>query len=84
MRLWIRIPHACRRRDPERAAGRAVDSAGNVHIADTGNNPLRKVALGGAIDTVAAALSAPTGLAFDSSGNLHRRVHRLSPLHDAR
>ena len=66
-------------------AGLAVDSAGHVFIADTGNNRLRKVAPGGAITTVMAALSAPTGLAFDSSGNLYiaestaYRLSRLAP-----
>jgi uncharacterized protein (TIGR03437 family) len=66
-------------------AGLAVDSAGNVYIADTGNNRLRKVAPGGAINTVTAALSAPTGLAFDSSGNLYiaestaYRLSRMTP-----
>ena len=66
-------------------AGLAVDSAGNVYIADTGNNRLRQVAPGGTIHTVTAALSAPTGLAFDSSGNLYiaestaYRLSRMTP-----
>src|ERR1019366_8955458 len=62
-------------------AGLAVDSAGDVFIADTGNNRLRRVAPGGTITTVTAALSAPTGLAFDSSGNLYiaeSTAYRLS------
>jgi uncharacterized protein (TIGR03437 family) len=62
-------------------AGLAVDSAGDVYIADTGNNRLRKVTPGGAITTVTAALSAPTGLAFDSAGNLliaESTAYRLS------
>ena len=62
-----------------------MDSAGNVYIADNGNNRLRKVAPGGTITTVKAALSAPTGLAFDSSGNLYiaestaYRLSRMAP-----
>jgi hypothetical protein len=47
-------------------AALALDYAGNVCVADAGNNRLRKVAPGGAIDAVAAALSALTGLAFDT------------------
>jgi NHL repeat len=44
LRLGIRIPHACHRRDTEVPAGLAVDSAGNVYIADAGDNRLRKFA----------------------------------------
>jgi len=66
--------------------GVAVDSAGNLYIADTGNNRIRKVT-NGVITTVAgngqpgfsgdngpatsAQLSGPTGLAVDSAGNLY-------------
>ena len=65
--------------------GVAVDSAGNVYIADTGNARVRKVTTGGTISTVAgggflflgdggpatsATLNYPTRLAFDLSGNL--------------
>ena len=64
----------------------AVDSAGNLYIADTGNHRIRKVS-GGVISTVAgtgtrgfsgdggpatsAQLSGPGGLAVDSAGNLY-------------
>ena len=67
-------------------AGMAVDSAGNLYIADTGNHRIRKVS-GGVISTVAgtgtrgfsgdggpatsAQLSGPGGLAVDSAGNLY-------------
>jgi len=64
----------------------AVDPAGNLYIADTGNNCIRKVS-NGVITTVAgngtagfsgdngpataAQLNAPLGVALDSSGNLY-------------
>src|SRR5665213_1850590 len=67
-------------------AGVAVDTSGNIYIADTHNHRIRKVS-GGTITTVAgngtagfsgdggaatsAMLSNPTALAVDSSGNLY-------------
>jgi trimeric autotransporter adhesin len=66
--------------------GVAVDSAGNLYIADTGNSRIRKV-INGVITTVAgngtpgfsgdsgparaAQLTAPWGVAVDSAGNLY-------------
>jgi poly(3-hydroxybutyrate) depolymerase len=66
--------------------GLAVDSAGNLYIADTGNHRVRKVAPDGTISTVAgtgtrgfsgdggkaaaAQLNQPCGVAVDSRGNL--------------
>jgi sugar lactone lactonase YvrE len=65
----------------------AVDSAGNLYIADYGNNRIRKVSSNGTITTVAgdgtagykgdngpatsAELYEPYGVAVDSSGNLY-------------
>ena len=66
--------------------GVAVDTAGNVYIADTGNNRVRKVAPNGTITTVAgngiagfsdggsavnAQVGNPVAVAVDSAGNLY-------------
>ena len=66
--------------------GLAVDSSGNVFVADTGNSRVRKIS-GGTISTVAggstpgyggdggaatsAQLNSPTGIAVDSKGDLY-------------
>ena len=68
-------------------SGIAVDSAGNVFIADTGNSVVRKVTPEGIISVAAgngtrglggdgglatnASLRAPAGLVFDSAGSLY-------------
>ena len=67
--------------------GVAVDAAGNLYLADTGNNRLRKVDAAGVITTLAgtgeadhggdggpatsASLSEPRGVAVDTAGNLY-------------
>jgi uncharacterized protein (TIGR03437 family) len=67
--------------------GVAVDAAGNLYIADAGNNSVREVSRSGVITTIAggsaagsagdggpaakAQLNGPRGLALDSSGNLY-------------
>jgi uncharacterized protein (TIGR03437 family) len=67
--------------------GLAVDSQGNLYIADTGNSRVRKIVPGGTISTVAgtgeagyagdggqataAKLNGPRGLAVDAKGNLY-------------
>jgi sugar lactone lactonase YvrE len=69
-----------------RPQGLAVDRAGNLYIADTQNNAIRKVLPNGVIVTIAgngswgfsgdggpatsAQLATPSGVAVDSSGNL--------------
>jgi hypothetical protein len=56
----------------------AVDSSGNVYVADTGNNSIRKIAVGttvgGAVTTIAgssAGFDSPKGVAVDSLGNVY-------------
>ena len=53
--------------------GLAVDTLGNVFIADLGNHRIRRVARDGTISTVSAQTSfrAPRNLATDASGNLY-------------
>lgn len=53
-------------------AGVAVDTAGNLYIADTGNNVVREVTTSGIISTIASTgLSGPTALTVDTAGNLY-------------
>jgi trimeric autotransporter adhesin len=51
-------------------SGVAVDSAGNLYIADSNNNRVLKVTTKGIISTV-AELEYPVGIAVDSAGNLY-------------
>jgi uncharacterized protein (TIGR03437 family) len=50
--------------------GLAVDGAGDVFIADTYNNRIRRVSPSGIIDMVAGGLNEPFSVASDSAGNL--------------
>ena len=68
-------------------AGIAVDASGNVYIADTGNNVIRKVTAAGTISTIAgtgaagnsgdgglataATLNGPAEIAVDTAGDLY-------------
>lgn len=66
--------------------GIAADSAGNVYVADTGNNTIRKITPAGSVTTLAgtaatvgsqdgsganASFSGPQGLIVDASGNIY-------------
>ena len=66
--------------------GVAVDGAGNVYVADTGNNTIRKVTPAGVVTTLAglagstgsadgtgsaARFNDPCGVAVDSAGNVY-------------
>ena len=67
-------------------SGVAVDIAGNVYVADTGNNTIRKVTSGGVVTTLAgnpgqsgsadgagnaASFYLPNGVAVDNAGNVY-------------
>lgn len=65
--------------------GITIDALGNLYIADTGNNLIRKVTQGGLVTTIAgngqdgtidgqgqnSAINAPIGITLDPSGNLY-------------
>ena len=51
--------------------GVAVDAAGNVYVADLGNDAVKKIAVsGGATTTLHSGYSSPTGVGVDASGNV--------------
>ena len=49
----------------------AVDSSGNLYIADQDNNRIRRVDYGTGIITTLASVNSPAGITLDSSGNLY-------------
>ena len=65
-------------------SGLAIDATGNLYVADTNNNNIRKIAVDGTVTTIAgggpsvstngtgknASFNGPAGLAVDASGNI--------------
>jgi alpha-tubulin suppressor-like RCC1 family protein/streptogramin lyase len=56
----FRYPHAI-----------TIDSTGNLYVADTDNNAIRKVTPTGVTSTIAGGFNQPYGITIDSSGNLY-------------
>ena len=50
--------------------GVAVDNAGDVFVADTGNNSVKEVLAGGTIKTIGSGFSNPSGVAVDLAGDV--------------
>lgn len=67
--------------------GLAIDSAGNLFVADADNNVIRRISTDGTITTITTSLRLkhPDGVAFDSSSNLYiadtnnDRIVKVSP-----
>jgi sugar lactone lactonase YvrE len=65
--------------------GVAVDSAGNVYVADLSNSSIRKITSGGVVSTLAGTFSGPTGVGVDSAGNVYvsetnnSRISKITP-----
>ena len=55
----------------QRSLGLAFDSAGNLYVANVGNDTVSEVTPAGAVSTFASGFDLPDGLAFDSAGNLY-------------
>jgi len=52
-------------------SGLAVDSSGNVYVADNGNSRIRKVTPDGVVSSLAVKVTNPTAITVDSLGNLY-------------
>jgi uncharacterized protein (TIGR03437 family) len=51
--------------------GIALDSAGNIYIADTLNNAIREITTNGNIQTISSQFDRPEGLFVDPAGNIY-------------
>jgi gliding motility-associated-like protein len=52
--------------------GLAIDPAGNVYVADQGNNLIRKISPAGVVTTIGGTnLNTPTAVGIDAAGNLY-------------
>lgn len=66
-------------------SGVAVDSSGDVFVADAGNGAIRKVSAAGVVTTLATSLNSPEGVAVDSSGTVYvadtndNEIREISP-----
>ena len=54
--------------DPQ---GVAMDAAGNIYVADAGNNAVKKIANDGTITTLGSGFNYPMGVAVDAAGNVY-------------
>ncbi len=65
--------------------GVAVDSAGDVFVADSGNNLVKEVLPSGVINTIGSGFDSPTAVAVDAAGDvfvadsLHNAVKEVEP-----
>jgi hypothetical protein len=63
----------------------AVDSVGNVYVADRRNNAIRKVTPTGVVTTLAVGFNGPAGVAVDTNGNVYvadqgnDRIRKVTP-----
>ena len=65
--------------------GVAVDSVGNIYVADTLHNSIRKITFTGVVITLASGFNFPTGIAVDQVGNVYvadsfnHRIRKITP-----
>jgi hypothetical protein len=52
-------------------SGVTVDSLGNIYVADTGNNAVRKITPGGAVSTINFTFNSPEGVAAGANGSVY-------------